>query len=107
MRAGLLKDIVVFKAPRKVRSRTGGVNIVYDDVLRCRGHKRKFSNVTDKDRVDAYEEFNGHFGIIQVRYHPKIKEDQIVEFRGTLYKIILLDLRDDHTYWINVNRLNP
>ena len=106
MRAGLLKEVVIFKTPREERTETGGVRTVYDEVFRCKANKRKFSNVTDKDRVDAYEEFNGHFGVIQTRYYPQIKETQIVEFRGVNYKIILLDRQADNSYLINVNRLN-
>lgn len=106
MRAGLLRDIVIFKEPVEVRTDTGGVRTEYRQVLKCRAYKRRFSNVTNKDKVDALKEFFGHFGIIQVRYHPKIKEDQILEFRGVDYKIILLDRQYDNTYLVNVNKIN-
>lgn len=106
MRAGLLRDIVIFKEPVEVRTDTGSVRTEYRQVLKCRAYKRRFFNVTDKDKVDALKEFFGHFGVIQVRYHPKIKEDQILEFRGVDYKIILLDKQYDNTYLVNVNRLN-
>lgn len=106
MRAGLLRDLITFYEPREERTETGGVRTVYDQVMKCRANKRKFSNVTDKDRVDAYEQFNGHFGVFQVRYDPRIKENQVIDFRGVRYKIILLDKQYDNTYLINVNRLN-
>lgn len=106
MRAGLLRDIVIFKEPIEVRTDTGGVRTEYRQVLKCRAYKKRFSNGTDKDKVDALKEFFGHFGVIQVRYHPLIKEDQILEFRGVDYKIILLDKQYDNTYLINVNKIN-
>ncbi len=106
MRAGLLRDIVIFKEPIEVRTDTGGVRTEYRQVLKCRAYKKRFSNATDKDKVDALKEFFGHFGVIQVRYHPLIKEDQILEFRGVDYKIILLDKQYDNTYLINVNKIN-
>lgn len=106
MRAGLLRDVVVFKEPRQVRTDTGGVRTEYVEVLRCRAYKRRFSNVTDKDKIEAHKEFYGHFGVFQVRYHPRIREDQILEYRGTEYKIILLDKQYDNTYLVNVNKIN-
>ena len=86
--------VVVFKEPRQVRTDTGGVQTEYVEVLRCRAYKRRFSNVTDKDKIEAHKEFYGHFGVFQVRYHPRIREDQILEYRGVEYKIILLDNRN-------------
>lgn len=106
MRAGLLRDVVVFKEPRQARTDTGGVQTEYVEVLRCRAYKRRFSNVTDKDKIEAHKEFYGHFGVFQVRYHPRIREDQILEYRGVEYKIILLDLQYDNTYLVNVKKMN-
>lgn len=106
MRAGLLTEVVVFKEARITRTPTGSANKEYVEVLRCRASKRKFSNVTDKDKVEALKEFYGHFGVFQVRYHPKIREDQIIEWRGQQYQIILLDPQPDNTYLVNVNKLN-
>lgn len=106
MRAGLLRDIAVFKQPQKVVSDTGAVRKEYVTVLRCRAYKRRFATMTDKDRVDAKEEFYGHTGVIQVRYNPAIREEQIVEFRGELYKIVFLDRQTDNTLLVNLNRIN-
>ena len=106
MRAGLLRDIAVFKQPQKVVSDTGAVRKEYVTVLRCRAYKKRFATMTDKDRVDAKEEFYGHTGVIQVRYNPVIKEEQIVEFRGELYKIVFLDRQTDNTLLVNLNRIN-
>ena len=107
MRAGLLREIVVFKEPRTVQTATGAVSKEYVAVHKCRGFNNRFSNVSDKDKVDAKEEFYGHFGVLQVRYSPKINDRQIVEFRGADYRIILLDYNvTDNTYLVNVNKVN-
>ena len=106
MRAGLLTEVVIFKEPRVTRTETGSADKEYVEVVRCRASKRKFSNVTDKDKVEALKEFYGHFGVFQVRYHPKIHENQILEWRGQNYQIILLDPQPDKSYLVNVNRLN-
>lgn len=107
MRAGLLREWVTFKEPVKVIDRSGGQTVTYKDVYRARAYRKRFSNVTDKDKLDAKEVFYGHFGILQVRYSPLIKEDQIVEYQGNLYKIILLDRHlQDNTYLLNLTKLN-
>lgn len=106
MRAGLLRDVAVFKQPQKVASDTGAVRKEYVTVLRCRAYKKRLSNVTDKDKVDAKEVFYGHDAVIQVRYNPIIREEQIVEFRGALYKVAMLDRQTDNTLVINLNRIN-
>lgn len=105
MRAGSLKEVVRFLEPRITRTPTGSTNKEWVEVLKWRAEKRKFSNVTDKDKVEALKEFYGYFGVFMCRYHPLIREDQILEWRGVKYQIILLDPvgRD---YIINVNKLN-
>lgn len=107
MRAGLLRGVAVFKEPQVVQTETGALSKQYVPVYRCRVYKKRFSNVTDKDKLEAKEEFYGHFGVLQVRYSPKINDRQIVEFQGVNYKIILLDYNiTDNTYLVNVNKLN-
>lgn len=106
MRAGLLTEVVSFLEPRITRTETGSTHKEYVEVLKVRAYKRKFSNVTDKDKVEALKEFYGHFGVFQCRYHPRIHEDQILEWRGVKYQIILLDPQPDNSYLINVNKLN-
>lgn len=107
MRAGLLREVVVFKEPQVVQTATGAVSRQYVAVHKCRAYKKRFSNVTDKDKVDAKEEFYGHFGVLQVRYSPKINDRQVVEYQGVNYKVILLDRNvTDNTYLINVTKIN-
>lgn len=104
MRAGLLRETVTFKEPRRVTTDTGGVDTRWVEVLTCRAWKRKFSNVTDKDKVEAHKQFYGHFGVFQVRARREIHEDMILVWRGVEYKIILIDPQADGTLLINVNK---
>lgn len=107
MRAGLLREVAIFKEPQYTQTATGGVSKQYVPVYKCRAYKKRFSNVTDRAKLEAKEEFYGHFGVIQVRYSPKINDQQIVEFQGVNYKIILLDRNiADNTYLVNVNKIN-
>lgn len=106
MRAGLLRDKVTFKAPQRVTTSTGGVRTEYVPVFSCRAWKRKFSNVTDKDKVEANKQFYGHFGVFQVRNRKEIRDDMILEWRGVEYNIILVDPQADGTLLINVNKVS-
>lgn len=106
MRAGLLTERVVFKEPREERTDVGSVTTVYDEVVRCWAYVRKFSNPTDKDKVDAYERFRGHFGVCQVRIHPKMREGQLLELRGKTYEVVLLIPQSDGTCIVNFESVN-
>lgn len=106
MRAGLLREVVVFKEPTTIRTPTGASKTEYVPVYRCRMYKRRLTVATDKDAVDAKETFYGHTGIFQVRYSPKINDRQIVEFRGNEYRIDLLDRRPDNSYYVYVTKRN-
>jgi head-tail adaptor len=106
IRLGQYRAVVVFKEQRDVQSDTGGVTKEWVPVVKARAYKKRFSNVTDKDKVEAGKDFYGHFGAFIVKYDPRIKESQIMEYRGVEYKIILLDKNDDNTYTINVNKIN-
>lgn len=89
-----------------MRTDTGGVNTEYVEVFRCRAWKRRFSNVTDKDKVEAYKQFYGHFGVFQVRNRRGIHEDMILVYKDVEYKIILIDPQRDGTLLVNVNKVS-
>lgn len=106
IRLGLFKDVVTFKEQRDIQTATGGITKQWLPVARVRAYKKRFSNVTDKDKVEAGKDFYGHFGVFIVKADPRIKENQIMEYRGVEYKIILLDRNYDNTFTINVNKIN-
>jgi hypothetical protein len=107
MRRGLLRDRVTFYRLVRTQTDSGSMRIDREKVWSCKAHAERFSNVTDKDKIDAKEQFYGSFGVLRVHNYPKIKEDQIVEYRGVMYQIILIVPRfSDNTLAINVTKLN-
>lgn len=106
MRGGLLREILVFKEPKTMTGKSGFAKIEYVPFLTCRAYRKKLSSVVG-DGVNAMEEFIGNTIVFQLRYHPDIKENQLVEYQGREYKIILLDRRiKDNTYLITLSKIN-
>lgn len=103
---GLFRHIVTFKRLQDVQTPTGAVEKKPVVVASKHAKKKRFSNVTDKDKVEAGKDFYGHFGIFEVRADSRIKDCEILEYDGVEYKIILIDKTDDNTYLINVNKIN-
>lgn len=103
MRAGLLRETLIFKELKEVRSPTGFVKKEYAVVLTCKAYKKKLSSVIG-DGVNAMEQFIGNTIVFQVRYYPVIKENQKVEYQGKDYSITLLDRQRDNTYLITLTK---
>lgn len=107
MRAGLLRETLVFKEPISEQSDSGAVKVVYNPVLTSRASRKKMSTVVNSDGVKALEKFVGHVVIFQVRYNPLINERQRVVWQGREYEITLLDWRrEDNSYLVTLNKLN-
>lgn len=107
MRRGLLRDRATFYTLTRTQTPYGSVTTQREKVWSCKAFAERFSNVTDKDKIDAKEQFYGSFGVLRVHNYPKIKEDQIVEYRGIFFKIILIVPRfSDNTLAINVTKIN-
>lgn len=103
MRAGLLRETLIFKELKEVRSPTGFVKKEYVPALTCKAYKKKLSSVIG-DGVSAMEQFIGNTIVFQVRYYPVIKENQKVEYQGQDYSITLLDRQLDNTYLITLTK---
>lgn len=107
MRAGLLREILVFKDPLPVTSPSGAVKKVYKKVYSCKAYRKKLSSVRDADGLNAMEEFIGNTLVFQLRYHPVINENQRVLYQGNDYSITLLDRQiHDNTYLITLTKIN-
>lgn len=87
MRAGLLRETLIFKSPIETRSPTGALKKEYKEVFRCRASRRKMTLIADKDGVSAMEQFIGKTLVFQVRNYPAIKENQHVEYNGNEYNL--------------------
>lgn len=107
MRAGTLRYKVVFYDEVNTRTEVGSMSTELIEAYRCRAAIKRFSNVTDKDRVDAGELFLGTFGVLEVRNNRRIREGQVVELGGTKYRLLLATPRySDNALVLNITKLN-
>ncbi|WP_449039442.1 phage head closure protein [Parabacteroides goldsteinii] len=107
MRAGLLREILVFEELQSVTSPSGAVKKEYAKVYTCKGYKKKLSPIRDTNGINAMEEFTGNTLVFQMRYHPVINEKQRVLYQGYYYSISLLDRQiSDNTYLVTLLKIN-
>lgn len=89
MRAGLLRERVLFQKKIKTQGRSGAEVVNYATILSTKCHKLKESNIGGE--VNAEEEFYGTSVRIQVRNNPILSEATQAVFRGNRYRIVLQD----------------
>lgn len=107
MRAGLLREILVFKSPVETKSPTGAVKKDYQEVYRCRACRRKMALIADKDGVSAMEQFIGHTLVFQVRNCPVIKENQHVVYNGNEYLLKMVNPQlSDNTLLLTLEKID-
>ena len=106
MRAGLLREILVFKELREHQSETGFVVKEYEEVFRCKGYRRKMSLVVDKDGISAMEQFIGRTIVFQIRAYPIIKDSQRVVYMNNIYEIKMIDPQMDNTLILTLGRVD-
>lgn len=99
MRAGLLREKVIFEELTEVKTPSGFSRKEYAQVLTTKAYRKKTSVVSGD--MQAFEEFTGNTVILQVRKNPRINDRQRVIYRGTTYRIKLIDPQiSDNTYLI-------
>lgn len=106
MRAGLLREILVFKELREHQSETGFVVKEYEEVFRCKGYRRKMSLVVAKDGISAMEQFIGRTIVFQIRAYPIIKDSQRVVYMNNIYEIKMIDPQRDNTLILTLGRVD-
>ena len=106
MRAGLLREILVFKELREHQSETGFVVKEYEEVFRCKGYRRKMSLVVDKDGISAMEQFIRSTIVLQIRAYPIIKDSQRVVYMNNIYEIKMIDPQRDNTLILTLGRVD-
>lgn len=107
MRAGLLTERILFKKLVTTTSQSGAVKKEYVPDYSCRAYRRKVNRISDKDGVNAKEQFFGYTIEFQVRYNPLIKETHRIEYQGKEYRIIPpLEKQKDNTYIITVTKID-
>ncbi|WP_106831162.1 phage head closure protein [Parabacteroides pacaensis] len=106
MRAGLLREAVVFEEFREVKTTSGFVKKEYVPVLRTKAYRKKLTYYRNEG-VNAFEEFTDDTVILQVRRNLLINENLRVRYNDKYYKIRLLDLQiTDNTYLITCSKIN-
>lgn len=107
MRAGLLREILVFKSPVETQDSTGGFIIDYIESFKCRAYRRKMALIADKDGVSAMEQFIGHTLVFQVRNYPVIKENQHVVYNGNEYLLKMINPQmSDNTLLLTLEKID-
>lgn len=105
MRAGLLRESVDFMALKEEQSSTGFVKKEYKIVYSCKAYKKRNTVILD-DEMNASEAFKETTLVLQVRFHPIIKDDMHILYNGSEYDIKLIDPQIDHTYLITCKKIN-
>lgn len=107
MRAGSLREILVFKAPVETKSPTGAVKKDYQEVYRCRACRRKMTLIADRDGVSAMEQFIGHTLVFQVRNYFVIKENLHVVYNGNEYLLKMVNPQlSDNTLLLTLEKID-
>lgn len=107
MRAGLLRETLVFKSPVETKDVTGAVDLEYEEIFQCRASRRNMTLVTNKDGVSAMEQFTGQTLEFQVRNYPVIKENQHVEYNGNEYNLKMINHQiSDNSLILNLEKID-
>lgn len=107
MRAGLLRETLVFKSAIETQGHTGAVRREYKEVFQCRACRKKMSLIADKDGVSVMEQFIGHTLVFQVRNYPIIKENQHVVYNGNEYNLKMVNLQiNDNSLLLTLEKID-
>ncbi|MFV0326885.1 MAG: head-tail adaptor protein [Bacteroides xylanisolvens] len=106
MRAGELREKLEFYELQTVENPvTGSRKEKYVFLLYARAAKRRLTAVVNPDGISASEKFIGNIIVFQVRYNPRIKENQRIVYENQKYDIKLLD-RQGNSYIITLHKVN-
>ena len=107
MRAGAMRETLIFSQHTQTQSTTGSVIKSWIDVYSCRGMIKKSSPVFDKDGVEAKEEYQGINLIFIVRMANVINDNLRIKYNGYKYEILLIEPNySDKTLLIQARRIN-
>lgn len=107
MRAGTLRELLVFKSPVETQDSTGAISKEYKEVFQCKACRKKMSLIADRSGINAMEQFIGHTLVFQVRNYPVIKEDQHVLYNGNEYLLKMINPQmGDNTLLLTLEKIN-
>lgn len=105
MRAGLLREKVIFEDLDEFKTPSGFIRKEYKAALITKAYRKKLSVVPGD--MQAFEEFTGNTVILQVRKNPRINDRQRVIYNGKPYKIKLIEPQlADNTYLVTCTKMD-
>ncbi len=105
MRAGLLREFLIFQTQAKEQSDSGAIKIVWKDSFTCRAWKKRNST---GEEFSTKELFVSERLTFQTRYDVRITSDLRVRYNGVYYKIVGVPDRQisDNTLIIVITKEN-
>ncbi len=93
IRAGSLKDTLIFEALTKEETPWGDARKEYNEVFRCRAQRKKQSVLQGED--NAKEVFIGQMVVFLTRKYPQITYDCHVKWAECTWEIKMIEPRDN------------
>lgn len=88
MRAGLLKECIVFQQLEIVKDEYGATEQIYNDLINTRARVEYSGGSRTNTNNEIYNEYSLTF---TVRGYHQIKEDMLIKWRDKLYRILSID----------------
>lgn len=105
MRAALLTETIHIYKLQKTISASGAVTKEYVETHKIKADRKKLS-ASVGDGVNANEEFIGNTLVFHTRKYSFLNEDMRIKYGNNLFKVVLLDLQSDNTYFITCSKIN-
>lgn len=93
IRAGSLKETLIFEALTKEKTPSGAISKEYKEVFRCRAYRKKQSIVTGDE--NAKELFIGQMAVMLVRKYPQINYNCRVKWAECTWEIKMIEPHDN------------
>lgn len=104
MKAGILKETLIFKELEEETTDTGFVKISFVQVFTQKAYKKK---ITQDDTEDDKEIFNRSTIQFLLRNNQKVNDKMRVEFESNDYNITAIDRnREDNSMVITIKKIN-
>lgn len=93
MRAGSLKETLIFEAPEEKETTWGNTSKEYNEVFRCRAYRKKQSIIAGDE--NAKEVFLGQMVIFLTRKYPQITYNCRVIWAQSTWEIKMIEPHDN------------
>lgn len=103
MRAGLLREVAVFKHQATTTGPSGAQKKEWVDYLTTKAYRKKLSSTAG---INVSEQFISSTVILQVRHNAAIVETDRVVYNGKTFSIVTLDRQIDNTILLTLSKVN-